>query len=232
MQGRFSVFMFVVVLLVACAPPTPTDSAAVTATSPDPPLASATTPVTRTPVAREEETGIAAVDSVIEEMLGNDLEQRMSLVRLVTSGCTTVDGLGGPPKCAEGQEEGALVEYLPLGGPGEGSPVLSAEVAGVLAFEVESLYAVYRIADDLPNEPEYPRGTYVLFFRTAGGDTGSETRIVRVDDTGAIVRLDSIGMMPVDLFFQQMVADLLDSPPESSMFSSEAAEILLYPPEM
>jgi hypothetical protein len=216
--------------LPATATTTPMPEATATATAL--PAATSTIAFTRTPLPRKDKTEIPGVDSVIETILSNDLDQRRLLLHFVTSGCTTNDGLGGPPKCAEDQEEGTLIEYLPIGGPGGGSHALSAEVDGVLAFEVEALYAAYRVADDLRDEPEYPHGTYALFFTTAGGDGGSETVVVRVDDEGTIVRLDFIRGIPADFYFQQRTADLMDATPESRMFSSEAAEILLYPLEI
>ena len=55
--------------------------------------------------------------------------------------------------------------------------------------------------------------------------------ILRVDDEGYIVRLDGLGGIPLDFYFEQKVADLLETPPQDVIFGSEAAEILVYPPE-
>lgn len=183
-------------------------------------------------ISREARTGLPQVDTVIEAVLGDDLEDRQALVRYVTSGCTTADGLGGPPKCADGQAEGTPLEHLPLGGPGEGSYVLAAEIDRVLGFETDSLFAAYRVTDDLPDDPEYPFGAYALIFTRSSGEAEFESMVIRVDEEGYIVRLDYLGAIPPDFYFQQIAANLSESPPESQMFSPEAAEILVYPPEI
>jgi hypothetical protein len=182
---------------------------------------------TRTPM--NDKTGIPQIDHVIETILSNDLDARQALVRFTAIGCTTAGGLGTIPKCEEGQAEGTAVESLPLGGPGEGHSIPASEVAAVLDFEAEALYGAYAVANDLPDEPEYPRGAYTLFFTTSGG---AETVILRLDNEGHIVRLDNLGGFPRDTYFQQKAADLMDTPPQNQMFGPEASEILVYPPGM
>jgi hypothetical protein len=181
---------------------------------------------------RETKTSIPLVDSVINVVMSNDMDARQELVRLITIGCTTADGLGGPPKCEAGQVEGAIGEYLPLGGPGEGSYALGSEVGGVLGFETELLYAAYVVSEDLPDDPTYPFGKYALIFSASGGESGPGSIVLRLDTEGYIVRLDGLGGMPLDFYFQQVAADLLDPPPDTIIFRSEAAEILVYPPGM
>jgi hypothetical protein len=66
----------------------------------------------------------------------------------------------------------------------------------------------------------------------AGVESDSETIVLRVDNEGHIVRLDKLGNFPVDTYFQQKVADLIDPPPQTEIFRAEASEILVYPPEM
>jgi hypothetical protein len=185
-----------------------------------------------TQIPRDNRTSIPEIDFVIDTVLSNDLEARQELVRFVTLGCTTADGLGLPPKCEGDQVDGTLVEYFPLGGPGEGHSVPASEVARVLDFEAESLYAAYVVSEDLPDHVDFPRGTYALFFITvSSGESNKESVILRVDDEGHIVRLDGLVGMPLDFYFQQKAADLIDPPPQTLMFASEAAEILVYPPE-
>ena len=190
------------------------------------PTASPTSP-TRSPM--NEYTSIPQIDSVIEAILSNDLAARQALVRLASVGCTTAGGLGSTPKCEDGQAEGTAVEFLPLGGPGEGSSVLPQDVAGILDFEAESLYGAFAVMDELPQEPEFPRGAYALFFTISGG-TG--TVILRLDKEGHIVRLDNLGGFPRDIYFQQKAANQMNTPPQDLTFSPEAAEILVVPPGM
>jgi len=201
----------------------PTQTATATATIvPDPPMQ----------VPREIKTGIPEVDIVIDTILSNDLDARQALVRFVTAGCTTADGLGVTPKCESGQADGTLLEFFPLGGPGEGHSVPASEVTRILDFEAESLYAAYVVSEDLPDRAEFPHGTYALFFTTvSSGESDNVSVILRVDDEGYIVRLDGLAGMPLDFYFQQKAADLIDPPPQTVIFDSEAAEILVYPPE-
>jgi hypothetical protein len=206
---------------LATADPTQTPTATATIV-PDPPMQ----------VPREIKTGIPEVDFVIDTILSNDLDARQALVRFVTAGCTTADGLGVNPKCESGQADGTLLEYFPLGGPGEGHSIPASEVASVLEFEAESLYAVYVVSEALPYRAEFPHGTYALFFTTvSSGESNKVSVILRVDDEGYIVRLDGLAGMPLDFYFQQKAADLIDPPPQTVIFASEAAEILVYPPE-
>jgi hypothetical protein len=206
---------------IATADPTQTPAATATIV-PDPPMQ----------VPREIKTGIPEVDFVIDTILSNDLDARQSLVRFVTACCTTADGSGVTPKCENGQADGTLLEYFPLGGPGEGHSVLTSEVASVLEFEAESLYAAYIVSEALPDRVEFPHGTYALFFTTvSSGESNKASVILYVDDEGHIVRLDGLAGMPLDFYFQQKAADLIDPPPQTVIFDSEAAEILVYPPE-
>ena len=206
---------------IATADPTQTPTATATIV-PDPPMQ----------VPREIKTGIPEVDFVIDTILSNDLEAHQPLVRFVTAGCTTAEGLGATPKCESGQAEGTLVDFFPLGGPAVGHSVPASEVASVLEFEAESLYAAYVVSEDLPDRPEFPHGTYALFFTIVpSGESYNDSAILRVDDEGYIVRLDRLGGIPLDFYFEQKVADLLETPPQDVIFGSEAAEILVYPPE-
>jgi hypothetical protein len=178
---------------------------------------------------REDKTGIPQVDLVIATILSNDLGERQALIRFVTAGCTKADGLVSRPRCENGQAAGTPIKYFPLGGPGEGHSVIASEVDRILEFEAEALYAAYVVSEDLPDSPEFPRGTYVLFFTISGSESDTESVLLRVNDEGYIVRLDGLGGMPLDFYFQQMAADLIEPPPETVIFGSEAAEILVYP---
>ena len=136
------------------------------------------------------------------------------------------------PKCESGQAEGTLVDYFPLGGPGEGQSISASEIGSVLEFEAESLYAAYIISENLPDRPEFPRGTYALFITTVpSGESNNISVILRVNDEGYIVRLDRLVGIPLDFYFQQMAADLLGPPPQGVIFGPEMSEILVYPPE-
>ena len=70
------------------------------------------------------------IKPVIEAFLYGAVSDRASLVSYTTTACTIADGLGGPPKCEDGEAEGTLVEVLPvLGGEGTFSRSESIESA-------------------------------------------------------------------------------------------------------
>jgi hypothetical protein len=219
---------------LATATPTETPTKMATAEPTKTPTATATiVPDPPTPIPRDTSTGIPEVDFVIDTILSNDLGARQTLVRFVTLGCTTADGLGTTPKCEDGQAEGTLVDFFPLGGPGEGHSIPTSEVGRVLEFEAESLFAAYVVSEELPDFVDYPHGTFTLLFTIMPSeDSYNDSVILRVDDEGYIVRLDFLDGMPLEFYFEQKVADLLETPPQDVIFGSEAAEILVHPPEM
>jgi hypothetical protein len=131
-------------------------------------------------------TGMSDIDTVIAGMLSNNVNDRLSLWQPVIAGCTTREGLGGPPKCNAGEAEGTPVEFLPVIGPGEGSTIRSADVASQLGVPVEKLLGAYRVKAGATREPEYPAGEIALVFSSP--DQGSAIA-VRVQN-GRIVRLD------------------------------------------
>jgi hypothetical protein len=220
--------------LTATARPTEAPTQTATAEPTQTPTATATiVPDSPTPIPRDTRTGIPKVDFVIDTILSNDLGARQTLVRFVTLGCTTADGLGTTPKCEDGQAEGTPVEFFPLGGPGEGHSIPASELGRLLEFEAESLFAAYVVSEELPDFVDYPHGTFTLLFTIMPSeDSYNDSVILRVDDEGYIVRLDFLGGMPLEFYFEQKVADLLETPPQDVIFGSEAAEILVHPPEM
>jgi hypothetical protein len=171
------------------------------------------------PAPRVDQTGIPEVDAAIAVLLSNDPQARRELVHLTTAGCTTVMGLGGPPKCVDGQPEGTPIDYLPVLGPGEGATVLPEDLDRFLDFEVEALYAAYRRADKPITDPYYPPGEYGLFFTTNQEGPITYIILVHLDAEGFIVRLDHLAQ-----------AENMGQSPEM-ILEKEAGEILVRPPE-
>lgn len=138
-------------------------------------------------------TGVEKVDAVIDAVLTGDIDAMRELVHYTITGCTTALGLGGPPKCESNkvdgalvflEEEGTLVEVFPFIGS-EGGYVQRESIDGVLQFEVEGLYAVYRVPDDAYQEEYWPAGRYGVVFSQERDDSAVT---VLVDDSG-IVRI-------------------------------------------
>lgn len=110
-------------------------------------------------------TGIADVDEVIAAVESGDVQSLRGLIRLTEIGCTTADGMGGPPKCAAGEAEGTLVHVLPLLGP-EGSFMREAELSNFLPIEMTGIFAVYSVSASAYSEQAYPAGEYAAMFTT------------------------------------------------------------------
>ena len=103
----------------------------------------------------------AAVGPVVEAVLAGDAEAVQNLVQLTDVACTTAQGLGGPPSCAEGQAEGTVISVLPV----------SAQTGGYLTAENlppqianAGLYAIYRVPDNAMRNDYIPPGEYGLMF--------------------------------------------------------------------
>jgi len=175
----------------------------------------------------KEATGVPELDGLAAAILSNDMQARRELVHYTTAGCTNVDGLGGPPKCQPGQADGTPVDYLPVLGPGEGVPVLPEAIDETLDFTAESLYAVFRRADEPIRDMYYPPGEYGLFFATGEGESNIQYVLVHADMSGRIVRLDYLAC-PVNEAGEIIEMEGLACSPEQIM-ERDAAELLLMP---
>lgn len=190
-----------VFLITACLPPSrPTQ-----ATAPEPQLTSAQKyhPL-------ETRVGIEEVDSVINAVASGDPQVLRSLVKFTTAKCTLLDGLGGPPKCREGEVEGTSVEVLPFMG-GEGSFLHKDEIKNWLGIEASGLNAIYRVSGDVKSEENYPAGEIAIIFAVPENRPAASLRLSQ----GRIVRVDQI----------------FDTSPEAlgAILQREASELILAP---
>ena len=174
------------------------------------------TPATSSPPSQPvpaPETGIPEIDRVIAIILENDIASRRDLVQFSTSGCTHEMGIGGPPKCLPGQEEGTPVEHFPILGH-EGGHKPPEEIDQVLDFHVESFYAAFRHKDEPDFEPTFAPGVYVSVFPT--GDADGTNVLVHLNEDGKIVRLDTVDRfmaLSLEEELERMVAEWLIGPP-------------------
>jgi hypothetical protein len=136
----------------------------------------------------------AEIMPILEAFFWGAVEDRRSLIQYITVGCTTADGLGGPPKCAPGEAEGTLVEVFPIG-EAEGHFVRPEEIDRTLEFTVDGLYAVYRQEPGVDPVEYWPVGEYALLFERQMYNT-SQPVTAFVQD-GRLVRLDFLPY-PVD----------------------------------
>jgi hypothetical protein len=157
-------------------------------------------------------TGIADVDNVIDAILSNDIEARRALVHYTVTPCTTAPGLGGPPKCHEGEADGTPVEVFPIL-ESEGHHVRRDSIDRGLGFMVEGLYAVFRVPDDAFEEDYWPAGEYGLVFIRKDMPEGMNFPVTVLVENGQIVRLDF---------------NFADSP--ATALEQNAGEMVLSPP--
>ena len=166
-------------VLSACAPvataepviptsvPTATEKPNAPATSVPP---TATSTVTEEPKSSDyyplsTRTGIADVDEVLAAVESGDVQALRALVRFTKVGCTKAEGMGGPPKCREGEAEGTLVNVLPLLGP-EGSFIHEAELSNFQPMDMTGIFAMYSVSASAYAEEAYPAGEYAVMFTT------------------------------------------------------------------
>ena len=131
-------------------------------------------------------TGIADVDEVLAAVESGDAQALRDLIRFTTVGCTNADGLGGPPKCREGEAEGTPVHVLPFLGP-EGSFMHQADLASFQPMEVLGIYAVYSVSDSAYAEEASPAGEYAAMFTTA-----EDQIFIVLQIRAGIVRIDTL----------------------------------------
>ncbi len=154
-------------------------------------------------------TGIPGVDIVLDAVLTRDQEAIKDLIRYSISACTNEMGLGGPPKCREGEPVGTMVEVLPFLGP-EGHFLRRDEVRDWSGLDIKGLYAVYLVSEQAFADPDYPAGEYAAVFLHGHGISFVTLQI----DNGAIIRIDNQFGYPPD---EQLMKDASQviTPPKS-----------------
>jgi len=105
-------------------------------------------------------TGVTELDALIQIVLSGNQREIQAAVHFTELACTSADGLGGPPKCAEGEADGMLVAVLPILAQ-EGHYLRATEI-DTLVLELTDLYAVYRVTQ--PPCADCPTGDYGLIF--------------------------------------------------------------------
>ena len=131
-------------------------------------------------------TRIADIDIVIDAVLEGNPGETLQLLQFSTLACTHADGLGGPPKCREGEEEGTKLEVFPFLGP-EGHHVRKGEMSDWAGIQASGVYAVYRVSPQAFSDEAYPAGEYAIAFLDANEQ--AFVTVAQITD-GKIVRID------------------------------------------
>jgi len=153
-------------------------------------------------------TGIEEIDRILDA--SGDLQKLRSLIRFTSTRCTKLDGLGGPPKCLQGEQEGTPVEVLPFLGP-EGSFLRKNEIKNWQGFEASGIYAIYEISSGAFSDENYPAGQFAILF---GGKENQPAVSLHIS-AGRIVRIDYIidnSHEALDAILQREAARLILAP--------------------
>ena len=188
--------------IASCAPVTPATQA--TESSEQPESAEPYHPLTA-------QTGIEGIDQVLEAVASGDPQSLRSLIEFTEAVCTRQDGLGGPPKCREGEAEGTPVEVFSFLA-GEGSFIRKEDIRDWPGIAAAGIYAVYEVNTAVISSEQYsPLGKYVILF---GSGENQPAVALRIGERG-IVRVDTI----------------FDPSPEnlSAMIGREASTVILAP---
>lgn len=134
-------------------------------------------------------TGNDEIDDVIDAIMEKDIDNRLALVRWISTACTTADGLGGPPKCQPGEADGTIIETFPVSN-GEGHHVRPEKIQTVLDFTVRGVVAIYIVPEknDHTEQDYWPAGEYGMIFSSEDG--GVPHIITVLVEDGQIVRLE------------------------------------------
>jgi hypothetical protein len=131
-------------------------------------------------------TGVAELDAIVAAVLAGETQAQQTLIGYTAAGCSSPEGLGGPPRCLPGEPEGTPVEVLPILGA-EGGYIRKADIGAWEGLRSTELYAAYEVSDAAYSEPNFPAGEYALVFGATSG-TGSDFTL-QVRD-GLIIRID------------------------------------------
>jgi hypothetical protein len=153
------------------------------------------------------ETGIEAVDAVIEAVLARDAAALQSLLRFSEAACTHQFGGGGPPKCFAYQPappEGTVVEAFPLSTcEGEWRTELGPIVEMLLDREL-ALYGAVELNLDGPlfGLEYYPQPEYgVLLQQEFNGEIAGI--LLGVEDGGWFSYIDFLCFPPPEWIFSE-----------------------------
>jgi hypothetical protein len=199
---RVPLAILLILAAAACAPVTPVIQEVVASRTPTP--AELYYPL-------DTRTGVEVIDRVLDAVASGDRQALFSVVEFTNAECTKAEGLGGPPKCREGEAEGSPVEALPFLSS-EGHHLRRDEINQWNEIDAIGLYAIYEVnAAAITSEQYFPVGKYAILLIMEGSDPALALRIGK----RGIVRVDTI----------------LDASPQAlnAMIEREASKVILAP---
>ena len=152
------------------------------------------------------EAAVPHLDALVSAASSGSSEEVLDLIQFSSLPCTTVEGMGGPPKCQAGEAEGTLVEALPVLGP-EGHHMRREDFSSWTGIDGAQLYAAFRTPESIFSDEFYPAGEYGVAFRLPDG---ANVVVFQVTQEG-IVRLDYHLPPTIDELLEQ--SDVIVGPP-------------------
>ena len=150
-------------------------------------------------------TGVLELDRIIDAALRGDTDELKSLMKFNQVKCTVAEGLGGPPKCLEGEQDGTVVEALPIL-DSEGHFLRKADLESWNGLDVSALFAVYEVSESAYSDENYPAGQYAIVFVAADQVTSWTLQV----DQGNIIRLDHGYQFPISIPSENVVRYLIE----------------------
>ena len=109
-------------------------------------------------------TGIAELDLIIAAVEERDMVTLSSLVEYQEIGCTRADGLGGPPKCPPGIDDGTPLRVFPVASCEGHWSERATQLIGFVAHSSHGLYAAVEPSGDTTLGGEWPAADHFLVF--------------------------------------------------------------------
>ena len=157
-------------------------------------------------------TGIQEIDRVLAALESGHKQELLDSIRYSAIDCMTINALGGPPPCRDGEAEGTSVDVLPVLGP-EGTYLWKDESNNWPGLAVNGLYAVYRVSDSAYSDQYFPKGDYGIIL------VGEE------DDPGIVLQIAEDGIVRIDYVMDNLPSAL------PNILEHDAVEVILAPKE-
>jgi hypothetical protein len=154
-------------------------------------------------------TGVAAVDAAVTAIVAGDGAALAQQAVFSTVACTTADGLGGPPKCADGETEGTEISALPAASC-EGYYLREPEIgpsADAFVAGEPTVHGVYRQG----GLRDFISGDYVVLLEVDDPQAGMKTgREVYLNENGITGLFFGCGQTVDDLIEAHGLSDRLE----------------------
>ncbi|MGE3962456.1 MAG: hypothetical protein AB7F65_12315 [Dehalococcoidia bacterium] len=173
-------------------------------------------------------SGVAELDSILEAVESRDVLALGALAEVQEIGCTTAEGLGGPPKCEDGMPEGSVLRVFPTASCEGAWTNTPTQALGTFAYDAAGAWGVLQVQGEVVTDG-WPSPEYLIVFHstTVGEDWASylevaDGRITRLVQ-GCGGTLDDL--LAISAFRVELMAGPWDEPaPEAAPAPSTGIE--------